>query len=246
MVAAPGAAAGAREQTAASPAKAAAAHDDGASSSDSDEENSLRLVNGGSTLRRPSQLPQPAAAAHLVAAAPAAAPASEPREPFVPATLSVEIIRASGLVSAVREAAAATGGSSMRFGPHAFARLALFTRGALQVGLLWASSMWCVDGASTSPSSTAPCHADPRLQAQAPPLQTAFVPQSFCPAWRAAHTYPLQLTADLLGALATQVHFGCCCCCCCCRSACGASPRALPLQLRFCLNKRALPCLCRA
>ena len=38
-----------------------------------------------------------------------------------------------------------------------------------------------------------------------PPLQTAFVAQSFCPAWRAAHTYPLQLTAGLLQALATQV-----------------------------------------
>lgn len=47
--------------------------------------------------------------------------------------------------------------------------------------------------------------ADRSLQGIAPPLQTPFIPQSFCPAWRAAHSYELQLTRELLAALATQV-----------------------------------------
>ncbi|PRW60425.1 hypothetical protein C2E21_0846 [Chlorella sorokiniana] len=105
----------------------------------------------------------------------------ESAEPFVPATLSVEIIRACGLGAAVREAAAASGGGAGTslgraavVGPHAFVRLALFPE------------------------------ADAALQAEAPPLQTAFVPQSFCPAWRSVHTYPLQLTGSMVQALASQ------------------------------------------
>jgi len=60
---------------------------------------------------------------------------------------------------------------------------------------------------ATPPAAPTPAllAADASLQAQVLPLQTAFVPQSFCPAWRAAHTYQLQLTGSMLAALATQV-----------------------------------------
>ena len=55
--------------------------------------------------------------------------------------------------------------------------------------------------------SCVPLSADaaPELQAQVPPLQTPFQAQSFCPAWRAAHSYRLQLTGAMLEALASQV-----------------------------------------
>jgi hypothetical protein len=59
----------------------------------------------------------------------------------VPSTLSVEIIRACGLAAAVREASVAAADASSgqasslsraaTVGPHAFARLALFTEGGL-------------------------------------------------------------------------------------------------------------------
>lgn len=67
-------------------------------------------------------------------------PPQQPPQPSVPAKLSVEIVRACGLVAAVREAAAAAAGSAgeagslgraSAVGPHAFARLALFADGEM-------------------------------------------------------------------------------------------------------------------
>jgi hypothetical protein len=54
------------------------------------------------------------------------------------------------------------------------------------------------------------CCAGSELQAQAPPLQTPFVAQSFSPVWQALHSYRLQLTGRSLDALASQVRGAMC------------------------------------
>lgn len=203
---------------------AAGAFDSG-SGADSDGENSLVAANSGSARRRvrnQGQQPQVAAASSSTTPAAfrghaaAAAPVAEPLEPFVPATLMVEIIRACGLAGAVREAAATLSGSgsdrasslarAASVGPHAFARLALFAEGE------WHSCrrFRCIHseaGAWFHPhvSAAASCPAESELQASAPPLQTPFIPQSFCPTWQAAHSYQLHLTSRMLNTLATQV-----------------------------------------
>lgn len=118
----------------------------GSSSSDSDGENSLLLANRSRSTSSGRQAQhaapgRPAADAASAAAAATRPPVrSIPAEPFVPATLSVEIIRASGLGAAVREAAAAAGGGAGTslgraavVGPHAFVRLALFPDGEAAV-----------------------------------------------------------------------------------------------------------------
>ena len=130
------------------------------SSSDSEaDENSVLRMNNSSCRRSrsgavgpPRQPParQPAQAAPGAGEAagdPAAAlsavalaqPAPPPSEPSVEATLSVEVIRACGLATAVHVAAAAAALSSgpaasslagaKASGPHAFARLTLFPTG---------------------------------------------------------------------------------------------------------------------
>lgn len=121
--------------------KSAAGAPSGGTSSDSDEENSLLLANRSrstSSGRQAQHAVQGRPAAGVQPAAAARPPAGRCilAEPFVPATLSVEIIRACGLGAAVREAAAAAGGGAGTslghaavVGPHAFVRLALFPDG---------------------------------------------------------------------------------------------------------------------
>jgi hypothetical protein len=223
----------------------------GSGSSDSDSENSLQAANrqpvpagaaaaAAAVSRRgqPSAPPMPAARA---AATAAGAPA-RPAEPSVPATLSVEIIRACGLAAAVREASAAAGAAAASsghasslsraaaVGPHAFARLALFTEGGVPrlcgqlnpmaglcifvVGLTFQQTVVCCSIANGPTNRRRPtplfmCRlcaaAAPELQEQVPTLQTPFETQSFCPTWRAAHSYRLHLTGAILEALASQV-----------------------------------------
>ncbi len=137
-------------QTSSSPAKqpqpvqkkkSAADGGAGSASSDSEAENSLLLANHSRSTNSGRQAQhavqgRPGGSAPGSAAAAQPAARSIPSEPFVPATLSVEIIRASGLGAAVREAAAAAGGGAGTslgraavVGPHAFVRLALFSEG---------------------------------------------------------------------------------------------------------------------
>lgn len=119
------------------PAAKAAVPAGGSPGCDSDGENRRQLANRSNDLPHGRQVQQQQATAVL-------RPPPDPVVAFVPATLSVEIVRASGLAAAVREAVAAAGscgsgggggaGSLARVavvGPHAFARLALFAEGAL-------------------------------------------------------------------------------------------------------------------
>ena len=187
----------------------------GASSDTSDGENSWRRANRGSHSAAQLQLPAPQPQPQQGLAPRAEVAPATPAEPSLPATLEVEILQASGLAAAVREAAAAAGaGSSLAgslgratvVGPHAFARLALFDESELRTGGPGRCHVVRMELAKCSPSSLpALPAADSAWQAQAPPLSTPFVPQSFCPAWHASHTYPLQLTSGMLGALASQV-----------------------------------------
>lgn len=121
--------------------------DDG-SDGDSGDENSRQAANrrsadGGGRQQRQSALQSGEASRHPPGPAAAAAATSpeQPKvsEPFVAATVSVEIVRACGLAAAVQEAAASCGpassglaaslGRAAAVGPHAFARLALFADG---------------------------------------------------------------------------------------------------------------------
>lgn len=152
------------------------------SSTESEDENSLLCMNSESGLRHHTaarqRRQQPP---NVVAPAPASVDSpTPPPEAGVEAVLSVEVVRACGLAAAVRAAAACFGSSSLvrakASGPHAFARLVLFSSAGAgaQLGLL------------------------------VPPLQTSFMPQCCTPAWHAQHAFRLRLTARVLEALAVQ------------------------------------------
>ena len=239
-------------------AKAAAGAGGGGSTDDEDGENSLRLANRSTSSS--GRQAQPAAPARAAAGGLGAAqsPArSIPSQHFLLASLSVEIIQASGLGAAVRAAAAAAGGGAgsslgraVVVGPHAFVRLALFPEGELVghavVGISCTLAFNPFQPAASPLLALCAFAADTALQAEAPPLQTAFVPQSFCPAWRSVHSHPLQLTAGMVQALASQASCkGADCSEClhpCRRLHCSSTrcPPANPLlQLLSCLPCRA-------